>query len=88
MKDTSGKPISGATITLKGKNALGATNDDGDFTVKLSTTNGTLIISSIGFASKEIVASSSPLNIVLTPEETNGNEVVVSAFGIKRQKNH
>ncbi|QES89721.1 SusC/RagA family TonB-linked outer membrane protein [Rhizosphaericola mali] len=86
VKDTTGKPIVGATISLKGKSALGATNDDGDFTIKLNNKEGILVISSIGFTKKEINANTSPLNVVLIPEETNGNEVVVSAFGIKRQK--
>src|SRR6185295_14820865 len=66
VKDSTGAPIPNATISEKGaKNAV-TTNNDGAFTIKVSSESSILIISSVGFANQEIViGSQSYLSVML-----------------------
>jgi TonB-linked SusC/RagA family outer membrane protein len=52
--DEKGNPIIGASILLKGTKTGAVTNQDGIFNVKTVKPNGSLIVSSVGFLTKEI----------------------------------
>lgn len=70
-------------VSIKAKNTPYGdyTNDQGNFRFTLhAALPVTLVVSSIGYASKEIeVTATGPLNITLAPASILGNEVVVSA---------
>ncbi|WP_375447071.1 SusC/RagA family TonB-linked outer membrane protein [uncultured Fibrella sp.] len=80
-----GSPLPGVNIAIKGTTRGVTTDADGNY--RLSVPSGTvrLIYSFIGFVSQEVVTGAqTTLNITLSPDATNLNEVVVTAFGIQR----
>ncbi|MBS4044593.1 MAG: TonB-dependent receptor [Chitinophagaceae bacterium] len=76
----SGEAISAVSVTIKGGTAGAFTDDKGRF---VFTTNQkppfTLVVSSIGFGTKEVVFNGTSVSVELTAVETLGQEIVVSA---------
>ena len=86
VADQNGDPIIGATVKVANAQTGTVTNFDGDFTISCRE-GATLIISYIGYTSKEVKAESGKvLQIVLEEEATTLNEVVVTALGIKKDQ--
>jgi TonB-linked SusC/RagA family outer membrane protein len=86
VNDANGKPVPFASITIKGTKTGVTADADGMFLLKGVAAGTILLISSVGFESKEIsVGANDYLNISLgVPAGNNITEVVVtSAFGIK-----
>jgi len=85
--ETSKGPVAGATVKVKGTGNQVSTNNEGIFTIKVPTGNFTLVISSIGYATKEVAANSSSAGLVITlgTDSKQLGEVVVTALGISRQ---
>lgn len=85
-----GKPVPFATLTLKGKPNVGVSADaDGKFIFKNFPTGGVLVITSAGFAEKEVTPGTSDVVNVAMANSTQGDlqEVVVTtAFGIKKSE--
>lgn len=81
---SSGGPLVGATVNVKGTTRSTSTDENGRFTI--SAQNGdVLLISYIGYTAKEIrVADGTSFNISLAQEEDAMEEVVV-AMDIKRK---
>ncbi len=85
ITDEKGNPVPLATV--QEKNSKKGTTTDANGVFKLSTRKGTiLVISSIGFDKTEVVANSPILNATLNFSNQNLTEVVVTSFGIKREK--
>ncbi len=78
-------PIEGATILLKNTKTVTSTNADGTFTIN-APANSKLVISSVGFQSKEVDASADLLSVNLDPSVKQLEEVVITALGIKKEK--
>ena len=83
------EPLIGASILIKGTTTGTITDIDGNFSLSISSSEGaTLVVSSIGYLTKEINVSSSMsnLNIQLSQDATNLEEVVVTglASSVKR----
>ncbi len=55
--DETGKPISGVTVSEKGKAAATTTNQDGIFSLNVSSKSAILTFNSIGFTAKEVSAA-------------------------------
>ncbi len=85
VSEDNGDLLYGVNVTVKGANQGTVTNDKGEYsiTVKKGTT---LTFSYIGFQSKDVVANSGVLNVSLTASESVLNEVVVTAFGMAKEK--
>jgi iron complex outermembrane receptor protein len=82
VKDATGEPIIGATITANGK-AVGVTDFDGNYSINVP--KGTEItISYVGMSSKKVTASD---NLVITLKDDNKtlNEVVVIGYGTAKK---
>ena len=79
-----GFPIAGATIQVVGSQVGTATDVDGKFTLNVPNGKSTLRISYIGMVTQEVAAASS-MNIVMKSSDTQLDEVVVTAMGIKRE---
>ncbi|MDY0153750.1 MAG: TonB-dependent receptor plug domain-containing protein, partial [Prevotella sp.] len=82
VKDATGEPIIGATITANGK-AVGVTDFDGNYSINVP--KGTEItISYVGMSSKKVTASD---NLVITLKDDNKtlNEVVVIGYGVAKK---
>lgn len=78
-----GSPIPYATILVKGLRGVGAATDlDGKFTIEKLSPDAVLIFSYIGFVTQEIpVGSRATINVVLAPDFTRLDEVMVVAYG-------
>ena len=80
--DTNGQPLSGANILEKGTSNGVIADFDGNFTISLSDENAVLVVSYLGFASKEIaVDGNENLRITLEESAAGLEEVVVIGYG-------
>lgn len=77
-----GQPVIGATVMLVGSSNGTMTDYDGKFTLSVPA-NAKLRISSVGMKTREVTAGRD-MKVVLDPEDTALDEVVVTALGIKR----
>ena len=81
-----GQPIPGAAVKIKGKSGGTGSNNDGVFAINAET-GDVLLVSSIGFQSKEItIQQGSTLNVTLTEDNKNLDEVVVVGYGVQQKK--
>uniref|UniRef100_A0AB33JKI9 SusC/RagA family TonB-linked outer membrane protein n=1 Tax=Prevotella sp. GTC17260 TaxID=3236796 RepID=A0AB33JKI9_9BACT len=84
--DETGEPVIGASVVVKGSSTGGVTDLNGRFSVS-ARSNAVLTVSYIGYKTMEIpVAGKSDFRVVLQPEASSLDEVVVTALGIKREK--
>lgn len=78
---TTGAPIGGATITVKGTRTAVQSADDGSFTISAAP-GAHLIISFIGYLRQEItVGAAITLNVAMSQDISNMNDVVVVGYG-------
>lgn len=87
ITDLTGTPIPNATIRIKSsKSATGTSADaQGSFTIKVKP-NSELIISAIGYETKEVKATGSTLAVVLNTDSKSLSEVVVTGVGVATSK--
>lgn len=87
VRDDSGNPLSQASIVVKGVAGRGANTDaNGRFTITVPV-NSTLVVSYIGFSSREVtVSSESPVTVTLIADASEIEQVVITSFGIQRDK--
>lgn len=84
VKDGKGLPIVGATIRVKGKNIATNSNTEGFFQLKSLSEEDLLIISFIGYQTREIAVQHSkqePLVIILEVISSPLNEIQIIAYG-------
>lgn len=87
VTDSLGIPLTGAVVKKKGAKGGVATNAQGEFVLSDVSKGDILVISHIGFESREITINSSALlNISLLQDSKDLREVVVTGLGIKREK--
>jgi TonB-linked SusC/RagA family outer membrane protein len=86
VKDTTGQPLIGVNIAVKGTNKGTQTGVNGGFTIQANV-GDVLVFTYIGFVKKEItIANSVLLNVVLSADSKQLTEVVVTALGVKRSE--
>ncbi|RKR11937.1 TonB-linked SusC/RagA family outer membrane protein [Flavobacterium sp. 90] len=86
VSDHNGLPLPGVTVIIQGTKTATQSDYDGKYTIQAST-GDVLVFSYIGIKTQAVtVAGSATINVVLTEDAQNLNEVVVTALGIKRQK--
>jgi len=84
-----GEPLAGATIIVKGTDKAVMTDNDGRFVIPLKARKAVLIVSFIGYASKEIIISGEheiPATLLQRSVKT-GEEAVVIGYGTIARKN-
>lgn len=80
------QPLERAVIQEKGTSNNVLTDNAGNYSITLQQNNATLVISFVGYATKEVsVAGQQAINITLDASGSTLNEVVVTALGIKRE---
>lgn len=86
VKDASGSALPGVSVTEKGKNTGGAfTDDNGKFSISVGN-NAVLILSYVGFTTKEVkVGANTNISVQMDLAEGQLSEVVVTSLGIQRQ---
>src|SRR5688572_31090523 len=79
-----GAPLAGVSVLVKGSNLGTVTGPDGSFSLTVPEKNTTLVVSILGYTSKDVAISGSSLNISLDPSESKSlDEVVVIGYGTK-----
>jgi iron complex outermembrane receptor protein len=87
--DETNQPLPGASIVVKGTTNGTSTDFDGKFTLQAEANSGTIVISFIGFQSKEVSFSSSnaKLGMIQLQEDDSLDEIILTAtsFAIDRK---
>ena len=86
VKDSSGEPVIGASVVVKGNNTMGTITDfDGNFMLDV-TTKSVLVISYIGYVTQEVQKEKKKsLEIILKEDTKTLDEVVVIGYGTQRK---
>lgn len=79
--DETGRPLPGATIKLKDGSQATVTDVKGQFMLKGVDDKATLIISSIGYATREVLVKSDLHNIRMEVSNSKLDEIQVIAYG-------
>jgi TonB-linked SusC/RagA family outer membrane protein len=87
VTDATGSPVPGATIVVKGTDVRTIAKEDGSFTITVATGNETLVVSSVGFESKELELNNrSAVTIGLASSKSTLEDVVVVGYGSARKR--
>lgn len=83
--DENGEGFPGVNILVKGSSTGTVTNSSGDYTITLVDETSVLVFSFVGYLSQEImVQGRSVINVSLKVDESNLEEVIVTALGIEK----
>lgn len=86
VSEAGGGDLYGVNIVIKGTTRGTTTNDKGEYTIQASK-GSTLTFSYIGYVSKDVpIGNSTTINVSLEPESNLLGEVVVTAFGMEKDK--
>ncbi|HZW66924.1 MAG TPA: SusC/RagA family TonB-linked outer membrane protein, partial [Hanamia sp.] len=84
---TTGEPVVGVTVSVKGSDEATQTNSKGDFSIAVSSSVQTLIFSSVGYETKEVdLNGRTSVNVELQITNSKLNEVVVIGYGSQKRK--
>lgn len=85
LDDSNSQSLFGVSVLLKGTNTGVATDVDGTFSIKAKI-GETLVVSYLGFASKEVKITDNQLKIRLKEDRKALDEVVVIGYGKAKRK--
>jgi TonB-linked SusC/RagA family outer membrane protein len=84
--DSKGLPVPNASVVIKGTSKGTKTDNDGAFSLSVSSTAKSLFISSIGFAGQDVaITGKSIINITLQSSTQSLEEVVVVGYGTQKK---
>ncbi|OIN60597.1 SusC/RagA family TonB-linked outer membrane protein [Arsenicibacter rosenii] len=82
-----GLAMPGVNVLIKETQRGTSTNADGKFTIDVSGSNAVLVFSFVGYSKIEVpVGNRSVVDVVMTSDASQLQEVVVTALGISREK--
>lgn len=80
-----GMPIPGVSVVVKGTTTGGTTNADGLYEINVAANAQTLVFSFVGMKTQEVaIGGRAVIDVTLESESLQVEELVVTAFGIKR----
>ena len=86
VKDETGAPVPGVSVSIKGTNTGTQTDVNGHFKINAGP-GDVLVFTYVGYNSKEVTVGPGAIyDVSLTPNGKNLNEVVVTALGVKRSE--
>src|SRR5215211_4561873 len=75
------QPVIGASVVVKGTTAGTTTNERGEYQIN-APANSTLVISSVGFPTKEVsVKNQAAINVSMTTSSADMEQVIVVGYG-------
>lgn len=87
VRDENNNPLAFVSVNEKGTNTGTITNTEGRFTITVSAADAVLVFSFAGRQTQELrLTDNNDYVVTLTSSDASLSEVVVTAFGIKRQK--
>ena len=84
VKDDKGAAVAYASVKVKGQASAVVADEKGNFKISAAS-NASLVVSATGFASKEVIASATTMDVVLTRQVEDLENVVVTAQGIRKK---
>lgn len=85
--DNTNEPLAGVNIRVKGTTEGTITSVDGEFSLSTSQTNPVLIVSYIGYKTKELpVGNKTSLTIIMEEDELGLEEIVVVGYGVQKKR--
>lgn len=86
VTDVNGEPLPGASVLEKGTINGTQTDFDGEFSLNIKDQNSVLVISYIGFITKEVLAdTNTQMSISLAEDATSLDEVLVIGYGSQKK---
>lgn len=87
VSDSSNQPLSGVSVSVKGKPGGTTTNADGKYSINVSENNAILTFSYVGYTSSSVsTAGKSVVNVTLANAASNLNDVVVIGYTTVKRK--
>jgi TonB-linked SusC/RagA family outer membrane protein len=87
LSDSTGQPLAEVAVTLKGSTTGTLTDARGNFMLQVPATGSILVISSIGYETREIsVTSAEPLRISLKAMITKLDDVVIVGYSTQEKR--
>jgi len=84
---STGFPLMGATVSVKGENRTVVTDKAGKFSISFENQSAIILVSYLGFSTQEIAAlNGKNLDIKLQPIASDLNQVVVVGYGTQSKK--
>jgi len=81
-----GFPLPGANVVAKGTNAGVSTDIDGKYSLKVPSSATTLVVSFLGYATKEVQISGDVVNVTLEEQKNTIEEVVINVgYGTQKK---
>jgi TonB-linked SusC/RagA family outer membrane protein len=84
VKDDKGAAVAFASVKVKGQASAVVADEKGNFKISAAP-NASLVVSATGFASSEVKASATTIDVVLTRQVEDLENVVVTAQGIRKK---
>ena len=84
VKDTTGEPVIGANVLVKGTTNGTITDFDGNFQL-MANKGDIIVISFIGYSAQELPATGELMNVVLKDDSEMLSEVVVIGYGVAKK---
>ena len=84
VKDDKGIAVAYATVKVKGQASAVVADEKGNFKINAAL-NESLVVSATGFASQEVKASATTIDVVLVRQVEDLENVVVTAQGIRKK---
>lgn len=87
VTNEAGEALPGATVNVKGYSTSTSTSEEGVFSINVNSLNATLVVSMVGFQSREIqLNGSTNIDITLKVGADALSEVVVVGFGSQQRR--
>lgn len=86
VTDEDGAPLVGASVLVAGTTQGLYTDEDGAFSLTVSSPQDTLVVNFFGYLEQRIaIAGRSDIDIVLPPDDKSLDEIVVVGYGVQRK---
>ena len=87
VTDSGGEGLPGVTVVIKGTTNGTTTDIDGNYQLQVDGDDAVLVFSSVGMETQEVAVSArSVIDVELSENTTQLQEVVVTAFGIEKER--
>jgi len=87
ITDNGGSPLQGVTVQVKGAKIVTTTAADGTFAIHAPSGTSVLVLSSIGFTTREVpIENKGQLSITLSTADNSMDQVVVIGYGAVKKK--
>jgi len=86
VKETTGDPIIGVSVVVKGSTTGTITNVKGAYSLQVPTTAKTLVFSYIGMQKQELAITSEVLNVTMQQDSKQLDELVVVGYGTVKKR--